>query len=92
MPEHKVFVGSLSYRATDDDIYACFEKYGKVLDAKVITDRDTGKSRGFAFVEFEKKEEAEDAIERANGEEIQGREITCSEAKARGEGGGRGGG
>merc|ERR1712080_634398 len=93
MGEHKVFVGSLSFDANEDDLYSLFEKYGSVKDATVITDRDTGKSRGFGFVEFHSKEDCQAAVVGAHGKEIQGRAINCNIARPRGEsGGGRGGG
>lgn len=77
----KLFVGSLSYQATDDDLQAAFAAYGKVLSAKVIMDRDTGRSKGFAFIEMEDDAAAQTAIKEMNGKEIAGRAIVVNEAR-----------
>jgi len=92
MSEYKIFVGSLAYRATDRDLYDLFDKYGLVKDAKVCTDRETGKAKGFGFVEYENYEDMDAAIRAADGAEICGRAIICERAKSRGGGGGRDGG
>jgi len=82
-----VYVGSLSYHASDDDLRDQFEKYGTITNVKVVLDRETGKSRGFGFVHFDNKADAQSAIDALNGTDIKGRDITCSFARARGEGG-----
>lgn len=79
----KLFVGSLAWATTDDELAAHFATAGTVASAKVITDRDTGRSRGFGFVEFENDAEADVAIEQLNGSNLGGREITVNEARAR---------
>jgi len=83
-----VFVGNLSFSATNDDLLDEFEKFGTVSQAKVILDRETGDSRGFAFVTFENQRDAEDAISGADGIEIKGKQITCTQARPRTERGG----
>jgi len=88
MSEYKIFVGSLAYRATDRDLYDLFDKYGLVKDAKVCTDRETGKAKGFGFVEYENYEDMNAALKAADGVEICGRAIICERAKSRGGGGG----
>jgi RNA recognition motif-containing protein len=77
----KLFVGSLSYQATDDDLKAAFDAVGQVVSAKVITDRDTGRSKGFGFVEMGSEEEAQKAVKEVNGKEINGRAVVVSEAR-----------
>jgi cold-inducible RNA-binding protein len=89
----KLFVGSLAWGTTDDSLREAFESFGAVSDAKVITDRETGRSRGFGFVTFEQPEDADAAIEAMNGAELDGRNIAVNEAQdRRREGGGGGGG
>jgi len=90
--EYRIYVGSLAFRAEERDLYDVFDKYGSVKDVRIITDRDTGKSRGFAFVEYTCKRDMEDAIKGADGRDIAGREIKCHKANPRGEGGRGGGG
>ena len=85
-----IYVGNLSYDATEDDLRQAFGQYGEVASANIITDRETGRSRGFAFVEMPNAEEARSAIEALNNQEIQGRAVTVNEARPRT--GGRGGG
>src|SRR5947209_5485308 len=90
-----IYVGNLVWDATADDLLELFEKHGKVTRAQVITDRETGRSRGFGFVEMENDEEAQKAIDALNGFEHNGRPLTVNEAKPRedrGAGGGGGGG
>jgi len=85
-----LYVGNLSFETTTDDLRKTFEAYGTVSSASVITDRETGRSRGFGFVEM--AEGAEAAIEALNGKDLQGRTITVNEARPRQErreGGGR---
>ena len=77
----KLFIGGLSYQATEEDIAAVFENVGEVISVKVITDRETGRSKGFAFVELASEEAGKKAIDTLNGVEIKGRAISVSEAK-----------
>ena len=84
----RLFVGSLSFDTREDDLQQAFSAYGTPTSATVITDRDTGRSKGFGFVEFASAEEAKKAIEGLNGKELQGRTITVAEARPREERGG----
>jgi len=77
----KLFVGSLPWVVNDETLRAAFEAHGTVVSAKVITDRQTGRSRGFGFVEMESESEASNAIQALNGTEFKGRNIIVSEAK-----------
>lgn len=79
----KLFVGSLSYSVNDDQLQEAFEAAGTVVSAKVITDRDTGRSKGFGFVEMASEEEAKAAIDLLDGKEIEGRPVAVSEARPR---------
>ena len=88
----KLYVGNLSFRTTSDELRDAFAAVGPVESASVIEDRDTGRSRGFAFVEMATAEEAAAAIEQFNGKEFGGRNLTVNEAKPRAERGGRSGG
>src|SRR5258705_5749370 len=88
----KLYVGNLSFRTTSDELRDAFAAVGTVESASVIEDRDTGRSRGFAFVEMATAEEAAAAIEQFNAKEFGGRNLTVNEAKPRAERGGRGGG
>src|SRR5438128_1581704 len=90
----KVFVGGLSWNTNDDTLRQAFEAFGNVDEAKVIQDRDTGRSRGFGFVTFSDGEGAQKAISAMDGKELDGRTIKVNEAedKPRGGGGGGGGG
>jgi RNA recognition motif-containing protein len=87
-------VGNLSFRTTQEDLRELFAQAGTVESASVIEDRETGRSRGFGFVEMATQEEAQAAIEQFNGKEFNGRNLTVNEARPRteGGGGGRGGG
>ncbi|HOK60674.1 MAG: RNA-binding protein [Tenuifilum sp.] len=76
-----IYVSGLSYRINDDDLRQLFEEYGQINSAKVITDRETGRSRGFGFVEMANDEEARTAIEELTGAEYDGKVISVSEAK-----------
>lgn len=88
----KLYVGNLSFRTTSDELREAFATVGTVESASVIEDRETGRSRGFAFVEMATPEEAAAAIEAFNGKEFGGRNLTVNEAKPRTDrGGGRGG-
>lgn len=80
----KLFVGSLPWAVNDDQLKAAFEPHGTVVSAKVITDRQTGRSRGFGFVEMENESDASQAIQALNGSELSGRNIVVSEAKPKG--------
>ncbi|MGE0078696.1 MAG: RNA recognition motif domain-containing protein [Bacteroidales bacterium] len=76
-----IYVSGLSYRINDDDLRQLFEEYGAIKSAKVITDRETGRSRGFGFVEMENDDEARNAIEELTGAEYDGKVISLAEAK-----------
>lgn len=78
-----LFVGSLSWNVTDDQLKELFETVGKVVSAKVITDRDTNRSKGFGFVEMGSDDEAKAAVDQMNGKELDGRPINVSEARPR---------
>jgi RNA recognition motif-containing protein len=91
----KIYVGNLSFSTTEQTLEGLFSNYGQVDEVAVITDRDTGRPRGFAFVTMNNDTEAQAAIEAVNGTEFEGRTLTCNEAKPqvkRGGGGGGGGG
>jgi cold-inducible RNA-binding protein len=77
----KLFVGSLSYSVNDDQLKDAFAAVGTVVSAKVIVDRDTGRSKGFGFVEMSSDEEAKAAVDQLNGKEIEGRAVAVSEAR-----------
>jgi len=77
----KLFVGSLPWAVNDEALKEAFATYGNVISANVVTDRQTGRSRGFGFVEFENDSEAAAAIEALNGSELDGRNIVVNEAK-----------
>jgi len=79
----KLFVGSLAWATTDDTLKAHFDAAGTVASAKVITDRESGRSRGFGFVEFEDDAEGQKAVDTLNNSELDGRTITVSEARPR---------
>jgi RNA recognition motif-containing protein len=87
----KLYVGNLSFRTTDDILRQAFEQFGEVTSASVVMDRETGRSRGFGFVEMSNDEEAKAAINAMHGRELEGRNLTVNEAKPREAGGGRGG-
>jgi RNA recognition motif-containing protein len=87
----KLYVGNLTYGVTDSTLLQMFEPHGTVQSAQVIMDRDTGRSKGFGFVEMGSDQEAQAAIAALNGKEVDGRSLTVNEAKPRTEGGGRGG-
>lgn len=86
-----IFVGNLSYQASQDDLYAAFSNYGAVERVSIVTDRDTGQPRGFAFVEMTNATEAEAAINQLNGAELHGRAMNVNEARPKPQGGGGGG-
>ncbi len=79
----KLFVGSLPWSVDDQKLKETFEPHGNVVSAKVVTDRNSGRSRGFGFVEMENAEDAQKAISELNDSEMDGRKIVVNEAKAR---------
>lgn len=80
---YKLFVGGLPYATTDDELKEVFSQYGAVASAKVIMDRETGRSKGFGFVEFENEDEGKEAQKAMDGNEIGGRKVTVNEARPR---------
>jgi RNA recognition motif-containing protein len=88
----KLYVGNLAYSMTDSDLQNLFEQYGAVQSAQVIMDRDTGRSKGFGFVEMGTTEEGQAAIQALNDQEVNGRKLTVNEARPREERSGGGGG
>jgi cold-inducible RNA-binding protein len=88
----KLYVGNLSFKTSSDDLQQLFSQAGTVESATVVEDRDTGRSRGFGFVEMASKEEGQKAIEQFNGTDLDGRNLTVNEARPREERGNRGGG
>ena len=87
-----IYVGNLTWDATADDLLALFQEHGSVSRAQVITDRETGRSRGFGFVEMDNDAEAQKAIDELNGKPFRGRPLTVNEARPREDRGGGGGG
>ena len=89
---NKLYVGNLPFSATDDSLREMFGQAGQVESARIITDRDSGRSKGFGFVEMSTPQEASDAIKKFNGAELDGRSLTVNEARpmAPRDGGGRG--
>jgi RNA recognition motif-containing protein len=87
----KLYVGNLNYSVTDSDLMKLFEPHGTVQSAQVIMDRDTGRSKGFGFVEMGSDAEAQAAIAALNGQDAGGRALTVNEARPKTDGGGRGG-
>jgi RNA recognition motif-containing protein len=88
----RLYVGNLSYSVTSDQLQELFEQYGAVRSAQVLSDRETGRSRGFGFVEMDNDEDADNAISSLDGQDFDGRRLTVNEARPRAEGGGGGGG
>src|SRR6516165_11675762 len=86
-----IYVGNLSWEVTADELLALFQEHGNVSRAQVITDRETGRSRGFGFVEMDNDTEAQKAIDALNGSPFKGRALTVNEARPREERGGGGG-
>ena len=78
-----IYVGNISFRTTEDDLMDLFGEFGEVSSAKVITDRESGRSRGFAFVDMANDDEGQAAIDALNGQEHQGRNLTVNEARPR---------
>ncbi len=87
-----IYVGNLSYDTGEDSLRSLFEEHGRVDATRVIMDRDTGRSKGFAFVEMPDDGEARKAMDAINGTEVDGRAVTVNEARPRPERGGGGGG
>ena len=87
-----IFVGNLSYQTTQDELYTTFANYGAVERVSIVTDRDSGQSRGFAFVEMTEAKDAETAISVLNGSELNGRAMNVNEARPKTQGGNGGGG
>lgn len=81
MASQNLFVGSLAYATTDDTLKAHFEQIGPVVSARVITDRDSGRSKGFGFVEMENDDDNQKAVDQLNGKDLDGREINVSLAR-----------
>ncbi len=78
-----IFVGNLPFRTAENELRRLFEQYGEVARANIITDRMTGQSRGFGFVQMESRDQARDAIDKLNGQQFNGRAIVVNEAKPR---------
>ncbi|OLE52407.1 MAG: RNA-binding protein [Acidobacteria bacterium 13_1_20CM_3_53_8] len=87
----KLYVGNLAFQTTSEDLQELFSQAGTVESASVVEDRETGRSRGFGFVEMATKEEGQKAIEQFNGKEVNGRNLNVNEARPREDRGGRGG-
>ena len=83
----RLYVGNLAFSTGDEDLRTLFSPYGNVTDVRVVSDRDTGRSRGFGFVEFSNDDEARAAMAALNQQEVEGRTITVNEARERTEGG-----
>ena len=86
----RIFVGNISFNTGDNDLQAAFAVHGEVASAQVVTDRETQRSRGFAFVEMPDTDAAQEAIRSLNGTEVDGRALTVNEAKPREDRGARG--
>jgi len=78
-----IYVGNLSFQTSNSQLETLFAEYGEVTRAQVVTDRDTGRSRGFGFVEMSSKEQADSAISALNGRDVDGRQLTVNLAKAK---------
>lgn len=87
----KLYVGNLGYGIGDSDLEKLFSAHGSVRSAQVIKDRDTGKSKGFGFVEMDNGQAGQGAISALNGKEVEGRKLVVNEARPKEEGGGKGG-
>jgi RNA recognition motif-containing protein len=86
-----LFVGNMSFQTTESELRALFEQFGKITRVHIATDRETGRARGFAFVEMPNDEEAAKAIAGLDGKDVGGRNLKVNEARPKGEGGGGGG-
>lgn len=78
-----IYVGNIAYQLSEDELRSAFEAYGQVESARIVTDRDTGRSKGFGFVEMTNADEAQKAINEMNGKELQDRELIVNEARPR---------
>ncbi len=78
-----IYVGNLSYQLTDDELRDAFAKFGEVTSAKIVIDRETGRSKGFGFVEMPERSQAETAIEQMDGQDLKGRAVKVNEARPR---------
>src|SRR5271167_3738011 len=87
-----IFVGNLSFQTTQDELLAAFSQFGNVERVNIVTDRETGQPRGFAFVEMTERRDAETAISQLNGADLNGRTMNVNEARPKPEGGRPGGG
>jgi len=92
MASKRLFVGNLNYNTDPEALRTAFSEFGEVKDVKIVMDRDTGRPRGFAFVEFSSEDDATRATAQLNGTEVDGRRIIVNEAEQRKTGGGGGGG
>jgi len=88
---NKLFVGGLSWGTTDEGLREAFAQFGYVEEARVVLDRDTGRSRGFGFVKFAEEDQAKNALDSMNGADLDGRTLRVDYATDKGSGGGRGG-
>jgi cold-inducible RNA-binding protein len=88
----KIYVGNVEFQTTEQDLRELFSQAGTVESTAIVTDRDTGRPRGFAFIEMASQEEGRAAIEQFNGKEVNGRSLTVNEAKPKARTGGSGGG
>jgi RNA recognition motif-containing protein len=87
-----IYVGNMSFDTGEEDLRQMFGEYGEVTSVRIITDRETGRPRGFGFVEMANDEDAKKAIEEVNGKELSGRTLTVNEARPKRQGGGGAGG
>jgi RNA recognition motif-containing protein len=78
----KIYIGNLPWAMNDDELKEAFKEYGNVITANIVTDKHTGRSRGFGFIEMEKEDEAKGAIEKLNGTDLKGRKIVVAAARA----------
>jgi RNA recognition motif-containing protein len=92
MGSMNLYVGNLSFQTKEDDLAELFATHGEVVSSKIVTDRDTGRSRGFGFVEMTDRAAGEQAIATLNGKDVDGRQLKVNEAKPRTESRGGGGG
>ena len=83
MQKQNLFVSSIAYKTTEDDLKALFEQVGEVASAKIIMDRESGRSKGFGFVEFVNEEDNQKAVDQFNGKEVDGRELNVALARPR---------
>ena len=79
----KIYVGNMPYSVTSEDLAKLFEEYGRVQDSQVITDRETGRSKGFGFIDMPDNAEADEAIKALNATQLQGRQLTVNQARPR---------